>query len=86
MKDFNKIVFTPQTLVLIVSLAVNNVIIIQTLKSDIRNILTEKKYEIEHLQYQITELKKCCNGTTNDKTMVYNQPMAIMPNKLKELE
>jgi hypothetical protein len=77
MRDFNKIVFTPQTLVLIVSLAVNNVIIIQTLKSDIRNILTEKKYEIELLQYQIDELKN--KGET--KRIALNERHAILPNK-----
>ena len=55
------------------------------IKSDIRDVTTEKRYEVEHLQYQITELKRCCNGT-NDKTIVYNQPLAIMPKQLKELE
>jgi len=77
MRDFNKIVFTPQTLVLIVSLAVNNVVIIQTLKSDIRNILTEKKYEIELLQYQIDELKN--KGET--KRISLNERHAILPSK-----
>jgi hypothetical protein len=33
--------------------------------SDIRDLGTEKKFQIEYLQYQITELKNCCgkNGT-----------------------
>jgi hypothetical protein len=30
------------------------------IKSDIRELYTEKRYEVEHLQYQIEELKSDC--------------------------
>lgn len=51
--------------------------------SDIRELGTEKKYEIEHLQYQLTELKDCCNGR-NSNRMVYNSHReAIVPNGIE---
>lgn len=54
------------------------------MKSDIRELYTEKKYEIEHLQYQISELKDCCGGNhSNDKKISYNQAYAIQPHELK---
>ena len=52
------------------------------IKSDLRELSTEKKYEIEHLQYQITELKDCCNDKRNSK-VVFNQKHAILPNDLE---
>ena len=48
-------------------------------KSDIRDLTTEKKYQIEHLQYQITQLNDCCNNKRN-KQIVFNQSQAILPN------
>jgi hypothetical protein len=48
-------------------------------KSDIRDLTTEKKFQIEHLQYQITQLKDCCNNKQN-KQVVFNQAQAILPN------
>lgn len=53
--------------------------------SDIRELGTEKKYEIEHLQYQLTELKDCCNGRSNERRIVFNDQKAILPNGI-ELE
>jgi len=49
------------------------------IKSDIRELNTEKKYEIEHLQYQITELKDCCNDKHNERRIVFNDHAAILP-------
>lgn len=51
--------------------------------SDIRELATEKKYEIEHLQYQLTELKDCCNGRRNENKIVLNHHQAILPNDIK---
>ena len=48
-------------------------------KSDIRDLTTEKKFQIEYLQYQITELKDCCNEK-QPKQLVFNEPKAILPN------
>lgn len=48
-------------------------------KSDIRDLTTEKKFQVEHLQYQITELNDCCNNKQN-KQVVFNQTQAILPN------
>ena len=48
-------------------------------KSDIRDLTTEKKFQIEHLQYQITQLNDCCNNKQN-KQIVFNQSQAILPN------
>ena len=53
--------------------------------SDIRELGTEKKYEIEHLQYQLTELKECCNNRNNERKIVFNEHKAIVPNSI-ELE
>jgi hypothetical protein len=53
------------------------------IKSDIRELATEKRYEIEHLQYQVTELKDCCNNKHNEKRLVFNERVAIMPNDIK---
>jgi hypothetical protein len=53
--------------------------------SDIRELGTEKKYEIEHLQYQLTELKECCNNRNNERKIVFNDHKAIVPNSI-ELE
>lgn len=51
--------------------------------SDIRDLTTEKKFQIEHLQYQLTELKDCCNGRNNKQSIVYNERRAIMPNNIE---
>lgn len=77
MKELNKIVFSVQNLVWICGLAISNVITIQTLRSDIRDINTSKKFEIEKLQYQIDELKKCASK------IAYVERFAILP---KEIE
>lgn len=50
------------------------------IKSDIRDMKTEKHFEIEHLQYQITELKDCCNGKRSERRIVLNDHVAIVPN------
>jgi hypothetical protein len=48
-------------------------------KSDIRDLTTEKRFEITHIQYQLDELKDCCNDKQN-KQIVFNQSQAILPN------
>lgn len=48
-------------------------------KSDIRDLTTEKRFEITHIQYQLDELKDCCNER-QPKQIVFNQPKAILPN------
>ena len=53
------------------------------IKSDIRDLNTEKKYQIEHLQYQVTELKDCCNGRKRDNQIVFNDRAAILPNGIE---
>ena len=53
------------------------------IKSDIRDLNTQKHYEVEHLQYQITELKDCCNGHRNEKRIVFNDHVAIVPNGIE---
>ena len=53
------------------------------IKSDIRDMNTEKKYQIDHLQYQITELKDCCNGRKRDNQIVFNDRAAILPNGIE---
>lgn len=52
-------------------------------KSDIRDMKTEKRYEIEHLQYQVTELKDCCNGRKRENRIVFNDRAAILPNGIE---
>lgn len=55
------------------------------IKSDIRELATEKKYEVQQLQYQITELKECCKGKrSNDKQLVFNNREAILPQGLED--
>lgn len=51
--------------------------------SDIRDITTQKHYEIEHLQYQVTELKDCCNNKRNERRIVFNDHVAIVPNGIE---
>ena len=53
------------------------------IKSDIRELYTEKHYEVEHLQYQVTELKDCCNGRKRDNQIVFNDHVAIVPNGIE---
>ena len=58
------------------------------IKSDIREINTEKHYEIEHLQYQINEIKiNCCNETKRDNLAIeLRQPEAVKPkNDIEEM-
>jgi hypothetical protein len=50
-------------------------------KSDIRNLNTEKRFEITHIQYQLDELKDCCNDK-QPKQIVMNRNEAILPNGL----
>ena len=57
------------------------------IKSDIRELYTEKHYEIEHLQYQIEEIKAdCCDEKKTATGFVYKQPEAILPNETKIIE
>jgi hypothetical protein len=51
--------------------------------SDIRDLNTQKHYEIEHVQYQLNELKDCCNGKRNEKRIVFNDQKAILPNGIE---
>ena len=54
------------------------------IKSDIRELYTEKRYEVEHLQYQIEELKSDCLGEKSNKNkIVYKQMEAVIPNETK---
>jgi len=58
------------------------------IKSDIRELNTEKHYEIEHLQYQINEIKiNCCNETKRDNLAIeLRQPEAVKPkNDIEEM-
>ena len=51
------------------------------IKSDIREINTEKHFEIEHLQYQINEIKTNCCDDTRRKSFAIDikQPEAVKP-------
>lgn len=53
------------------------------IKSDIRDLNTEKKYQIEHLQYQVTELKDCCNNKRSERRIVFNDRAAILPHGIE---
>lgn len=54
------------------------------IKSDIRELYTEKRYEVEHLQYQIEEIKAdCCDEKSKGKKIIYKEQMAVMPNETK---
>ena len=55
------------------------------IKSDIRELYTEKHYEVEHLQYQINEIKAdCCGEKSKEQPkMVYKQKDAILPSETK---
>lgn len=58
------------------------------IKSDIREINTEKHYEIEHLQYQINEIKiNCCNDARRKSFAIeLRQPEAVKPkNDIEEM-
>lgn len=58
------------------------------IKSDIREINTEKHFEIEHLQYQINEIKKNCCDDTRRKSFAIDikQPEAVKPkNDIEEM-
>jgi len=57
------------------------------IKSDIRELYTEKHYEIEHLQYQVNEIKAdCCDEKSKETGFVYKQPEAILPPETKIIE
>jgi hypothetical protein len=77
MRDFNKIVFSAQNVVWICSLAISNIVTIQTLRSDIRDLSTEKRLELTHIQYQIDELKKCATK------IAYSERFAILPKQIE---
>ena len=51
--------------------------------SDIRDLTTQKHYEVEHLQYQVTELKDCCNNKRSENRIVFNEHAAILPNGIE---
>ncbi len=55
------------------------------IKSDIRELYTEKRYEVEHLQYQIEEIKQdCCDEKSKEKNkIVYKEQAAVLPNETK---
>jgi hypothetical protein len=54
------------------------------IKSDIRELYTEKRFEVEHLQYQIEEIKSdCCGEKSKDNKIVYLEKSAILPNETK---
>jgi hypothetical protein len=55
------------------------------IKSDIRELYTEKRYEVEHLQYQIEEIKQdCCDEKSKEKSkIVYKEQAAVLPNETK---
>jgi hypothetical protein len=55
------------------------------IKSDIRELYTEKRYEVEHLQYQIEEIKAdCCDEKSKEKKQItYKQHEAVLPNETK---
>lgn len=58
------------------------------IKSDIRELNTEKHFEIEHLQYQINEIKNNCCDDTKQKSIILDiqQPSAIKPkNDIEEM-
>ena len=45
------------------------------IKSDIRELYTEKHYEIEHLQYQIEEIKAdCCGEKSKEQSKIITPP------------
>lgn len=55
------------------------------IKSDIRELYTEKRYEVEHLQYQIEELKSDCLGEKSKEQtkLIYKQMEAVLPSETK---
>ena len=54
------------------------------IKSDIRELYTEKHYEVEHLQYQINEIKAdCCDEKRKQNQIFLKQHDAILPNETK---
>jgi hypothetical protein len=57
------------------------------IKSDIRELYTEKRYEVEHLQYQIEEIKQdCCDEKSKETNFVYEPKQAILPNETKIID
>jgi hypothetical protein len=49
-----------------------------------RDLSTQKHYEIEHLQYQITELKECCNNKRSDNEQRFAfKHEAVLPSSIE---
>ncbi len=55
---------------------------IDSIKSDILLIKQGNIYEVQQLQYQITELKGCCDNRKT-KQIVMNTHEAIMPSEIE---
>lgn len=53
------------------------------IKQDIALIKQASIYEVKDLQYQITELKDCCNNRKKDNQIVFNDRVAIVPNGIE---
>lgn len=57
------------------------------IKSDLRDLSTQKHYEVEHLQYQITELRDCCDKKqSNNRQTFALRNEAILPNNIELLD
>lgn len=80
----NKDLLTVENITKLCSLLLVCLIQYFAIKSDMRDLVTEKKYQNAHFQYQIDELKDCCGGK-NNKQISFSQPLAIQPNTI-ELE
>ena len=67
------------------TLMVSVLLLYFAIKSDIRELYTEKHYEVEHLQYQINEIKSdCCGEKSKEQSkMVYKQKDAVLPTETK---
>lgn len=53
------------------------------IKQDIALIKQASVYEVKDLQYQITELKDCCNNRKRENRIVFNDHVAIVPNGIE---
>ena len=53
------------------------------IKQDIALIKQASVYEVKDLQYQITELKDCCNGRKRENRIVFNDRAAILPHGIE---
>lgn len=79
----SKELLTIENGVKLVGLVIAFVLQYAAIKSDIRDMKTEKRFEIEHLQYQLTELKDCCNDRKRENRIVFNEHKAILPNGIE---